>query len=155
MNSKVKVVADEAGNIIRVSKNNPEWGHILVEQTRRIIDENNFIRTRRVSALIHGKVDELKDLGWVGNQELPGKIVVKERLEPFNVEEPERDYKIAGETKIVCCYEGMPIYRKAFYTENLSAFDETQPHTNGEEIAAAYKAKEGSSVSENADFDRL
>ena len=34
MNSKVKVTADELGNVVVISKNNPEWGHIRLEQVR-------------------------------------------------------------------------------------------------------------------------
>lgn len=138
MNSKVKVTADPAGNIIVISNNNPEWGYIRVEQTRMIVDDRGFARRKVVSALITGKVEDLKGFGWSANQEVDGKIIVKERTIPFNTNEPERDYKIAGDTGIVCCYYGEPIYRKAFYTSNLQAHDETVEHTNGEDIKAAY-----------------
>jgi hypothetical protein len=138
MNSKVKVTADPAGNVIVISSNNPEWGYIRVEQTRMVIDDRGFARKRMVSALITGKVEDLKGFGWSANQEIDGKIVVKERTLPFNTSEPERDYKIAGDTGIVCCYYGEPIYRKAFFTTNLMAHDETIEHTNGEDIKAAY-----------------
>lgn len=138
MNSKVKVTADAAGNVIVPSKKNPEWGHIRVEQTRMIIDERGFARRKTVSALIPGTIADLKGFGWSKDQEIEGKIIIKERLEPFNTENPERDYKIAGETKVVCCLDGQPIYRKSFYTLNMNAYDETIEHNNGDAIKAAY-----------------
>jgi len=140
MDSKVKVTADETtGAVVSVSKNNPEWAHIRVEQSRIVIDDSGFARKRVISALVHGKTEDLKSFGWKADQELPGKIVFKESLEPFNVGQPERDYKIAGKTNIVCCQDGQPIYRKTFYTLNSSAEDVSVSHTNGEDIRAAYK----------------
>lgn len=158
MNSRVRVTADAAGNVIVPSKNNSEWGHIRVEQTRMIIDDRGFARKKTVSALIPGTINDLKGFGWSKDQEVEGKIVVKERLEAFNAEEPERDYKIAGDTGIVCCADGQPIYRKAFYTLNMNAYDETIEHTNGEDIKAAYAEladKKKSALQPNEDFNKL
>ena len=139
MNSKVKVTAEEVtGNVVVVSKNNPEWGHIRVEQSRTTIDDNGFARKRNISALIHGTVEDLKSFKWVNGQEVPGKIIAKESLEPFNYNQAERDYKIAGKTGIVCCQDGQPIYRKTFYTLNSSAEDVLVAHNNVEDIRAAY-----------------
>jgi hypothetical protein len=138
MNSKVKVTADEAGNVVIVSKNNPEWAHIRVEQSRIVIDDNGFARKRVISALVHGTVEDLKSFGWTKGVELPGRIVFKESLEPFNAAQPERDYKIAGKTGIVCCQDAQPIYRKTFYTLNTSAEDVSVAHNNIEDIRAAY-----------------
>jgi hypothetical protein len=147
MNSKVKVTADETGSVIVVSKNNPEWAHIRVEQSRIVIDDNGFARRKTISALVHGTVEDLKSFGWTKGQELPGKIIFKESLEPFNVNQPERDYKVAGKTGIVCCQDGQPIYRKTFYTLNTSAEDVSVAHTNIEDIRAAYA--EGAELDEN------
>ena len=138
MNSKVKVTADETGSVIVVSKNNPEWAHIRVEQSRIVIDDNGFARKKTISALVHGTVEDLKSFGWAKGQELPGRIIFKESLEPFNVNQPERDYKVAGKTGIICCQDGQPIYRKTFYTLNTSAEDVAVAHTNVEDIRAAY-----------------
>lgn len=136
--SKVKVTADAAGNVIVPSKNNKDWGYIRVEQTRMVIDENNIARKKTVSALINGTIEDLKGFGWTKNQEVEGKIIIRERVEAFNDENPERDYKIAGETGIVCTVNDQPIYRKAFYTMNMNAFDEPMAHDNGVHIKAAY-----------------
>jgi hypothetical protein len=138
MNSKVKVTADELGNVVVISKNNPEWGHIRLEQVRATIDDNGFVRKRTISALVHGTVEDLKSFSWYKNQEVSGKIVFKESLEPFNLNNPEKDYKIAGKTGIVCCQDGQPVYRKTFYTLNSSAEDVAVAHNNTEDIKAAY-----------------
>lgn len=155
MNAKVRVTADAAGNVIVPSKNNPEWGHIRVEQTRMVIDERGFARKKKVSALIPGTIEDLKGFGWVKDQEVEGKIVVKERLEAFNADEPERDYKIAGETKVVCCIDGQPIYRKSFYTTNPNAHDETIEHDNGEAIKAAYAEIQEAKRNASESIDKL
>jgi hypothetical protein len=146
MNSNVKVTADAAGNVVVPSKNNPEWGHIRVEQDRILIDERGFARKRRISALIPGLISDLKSFNWKNGQELKGTIIVKEQLTPFNKKDPERDYKVAGKTGIVCCIEGQPIYRKTFYNNNPATVDvfitdefgNPVMHDNGDAIRAAY-----------------
>jgi hypothetical protein len=138
MNSRVKVTADELGNVVVVSKNNPEWAHIRVEQSRVVIDDGGFARKKTISALVHGTTDDLRDFGWRAGQELPGTIIFKESLEPFNAKDPERDYKVAGKTGVVCCVDGQPIYRKTFYSTNANAQDTAVAHNNVEDIRAAY-----------------
>jgi len=136
----VTITADQFGNVIVPSENNAEWGHVRVEQTRVQIDEKGFLRRTNMSALIHGKVEELSQVGFFKGQKLPGKIVVMESLEPFNTKDPVRDYKVAGTTGIVCCVDGQPIYRKTFYREDPNSQDELQAHNNTEDIKSAYQA---------------
>jgi len=153
MDAKVVVAADKAGNVIVRSSNNPEYGHIRVEQTRMVIDDSGFARRKKLSALIPGLVEDLRGFGWTAGELVDGKIIVKESLTPFNTQEPERDYKIAGNSGIVCCQDGMPIYRKNFFTLSASAEDTSVEHTNGEEIKAAYaELKETSAMKPNEDF---
>lgn len=153
MDAKVVVAADKAGNVIVRSSNNPEYGHIRVEQTRMVIDESGFARRKKLSALIPGLVEDLKGFGWEAGELVSGKIIVKESLTPFNANDPERDYKIAGNSGIVCCQDGQPIYRKNFFTLSSSAEDTSVEHTNGEEIKAAYaELKETSAMKPNQDF---
>jgi len=148
MNSKVKVTADPAGNVVIPSKNNSDWGHIRVTQERLLADDRGFVRNKTISALIPGLVVDLKRYGWKKDQEVEGTIIFKEQLTPFNTKEPERDYKVAGKTNVVCCIDGQPIYRKTFYKEDPKAKDvhildeQGNPvsHNNGDEIKAAYKA---------------
>lgn len=137
MTSKVKVTANEAGNVIVLSKDNSTYGHIRVEQKRTVITDKGWVRVKNISALLHGTVSELESLEYQDGQILPGKIVIKESLVPFNAKTPETDYKMAGNTGIVCCVDGQPIYRKAFYNPSGNDHDETIAHDNGEAIRQA------------------
>jgi hypothetical protein len=163
MNSKVKVTADAAGNVVTPSKTNPEWGHIRVEQAKIVIDERGFARKKVISALIPGTIKDLKSFGWKANQEIEGTVIFKEQLTPFNPKEAERDYKVAGKTDVVCCIDGQPIYRKTFFKTESNAKDicimdeQGNPvtHDNGEAIRAAYLAiseKEASEANTNIDL---
>jgi hypothetical protein len=146
MNSKVRVMADAAGNVVVPSKNNSEWGHIRVTQDRMVIDDRGFARKRTLSALIPGTVNDLKGFGWKKDQEVEGTVFFKEQLEPFNKKDPDRDFKKAGKTDVVCCIDGQPIYRKTFYsqlpqvTDEHILDDEGYPlsHDNVDDIRAAY-----------------
>jgi len=153
MKSKVKVTADKAGNVISVSKNNPEWGHIRVEQTRMVIDERGFARTTRISALIPGEVAALASFGFTAGQELAGTIYVKEQTNPFDTKAPERDLKIAGATGIICKIGEEYIYRKNFYSENSDKADETIEHTNPQEILDAYAKLKESAIAPSQEFN--
>lgn len=130
----VTIAADKEGNLISVSPKNPEYGSIRVEQIAQEINKNGWFSFKKRSALIKGKVSDLVEAGFKVGQPLPGKIVVRESLIPFNIENPERDLKIAGESGIVCRYEDQPIYRQSFYTTELSEQDQLIMHTNTEEI---------------------
>jgi hypothetical protein len=134
MNTKVLVTADDQGNVIGVSKNNPEFGYIRVEQTLPTVSDKGWLKISKRSALIKGRVEELMLLGYTQGQVLPGTIVVKESLEPFNNENPGRDLKFAGDTGVVCRIDDQPIYRQSFYTTNPNSFDELISHNNTDEI---------------------
>lgn len=153
MKSKAIVTADKAGNIISVSKNNPEFGHIRVEQRRMIVDENGFARTTRLSALVPGKVEQLAAFELAAGDVMPGVIYVKESTTPFDKVNPERDLKVAGTTGVVCKLGNDPIYRKNFYSSNPGQLDETIEHTNGQEILDAYNAAKASAIAPSAEFN--
>ena len=156
MDSKVKVTADSAGNVIVKSQHNADFGHIRVEQTRMVIEENGFARQKKLSALIPGKISDLKGFGFEAGQEVEGKIVVKESIKPFNKRDPERDYKVAGKSGVICMVGEDPIFRKHFYTLSGTADDVLVAHDNDEEIKEAYAAlkEDGAEALEpNKDFD--
>lgn len=132
--SKVVVTADADGNVIGVSKNNPEYGYVRVEQTVNQINDRGWLRVTKRSALIKGLVKDLIEAGLTSGKEIPGKIVVVESFQPFNTENPDRDLKIAGQTGVICRVDDEPIYRQTFYTSNLSAQDEFIMHNNTHEI---------------------
>lgn len=154
----VKVTADAAGNVIVPSKKNPEYGHIRVEQERMVLDDSGFSRRKVVSALMPGTISDLKGWGWSKDQMVDGCVYFKESLTPFNPKDPERDYKVAGKTGVICEIDGKPIYRKTFYSKNPDMNDVyildqegyILSHTNGEEIRAAYAALK-EQEKENAD----
>ena len=152
MNSKVIVLADETtGSVVNVSQNNPEYGYIRVQQVRTMIDDNGFLRRKPVSALIPGTLAELKESGFFAGQELDGKIVVEESLEPFNEKDPKRDLKIAGDTGVVCTLGGLPIYRRTKMSFDGNVADKLIKHDNVEQLRNAYAAQSGkSSAIENA-----
>lgn len=153
MSKKVKVTSNDEGAIIIVSENNPDYGHIRVTQERIIFDINGFAKPRVISAFVHGTLDDLKSIGWSAGQEVEGKIIERESLKPFNPKQPERDYKVAGKTGVICNVDGQPIYRKTLYTTNINALDERIAHTNTNEIKLAFDAlKEQEALKPSQEF---
>ncbi len=153
MKSKVIVVADPAtGGVINVSENNPEWGYVKVQQTVIVVDKS--IATRRVrTALINAPLVDLKLMEFYAGQQLDGNIVVEESFIPFNKKDPNRDLKVAGETGILCTYEGQPIYRRTYFTTKSIAKDVEIAHDNIEELKAAYaKSVKTETLKPNEEF---
>jgi len=136
-NSNVKVTGTESGQVVIPSDNNTAYAHVRVTQKRNFVDDRGWLKKKELSALILGETADLTELNLFTGQELPGKIVIKESLFPFNVNNPEKDYKFAGDTGVVCCLDGQPIYRKAFYDETGKDEDVFIKHNNGSAIKAA------------------
>jgi hypothetical protein len=134
MSYQVNVSSNEDGGIITLSKNNPEFGFIRVTQRRLVINKKGWVNMRELSALVQADVETLKSLEWSANQKLSGNIIIKESLEPFNNEYADKDLKVAGDTGIVCCLDGQPIYRKCFYDPTGNDPDTLVQHNNADEI---------------------
>lgn len=153
-NDQVEIVPNEHGAKIRVSANNPEYAHVLLVQNKTWIAPSGWVRQRRMSTLLNGKTEVIKELGLGKKKYLPGQIVIKEQLEPFQSNDPDRDIKYAGDTGVICCKEGEIIYRKCFYDSSGLDTDVLIAHTNGDAIREANAAKaEGTdevSVDDNA-----
>ena len=148
MDGIVVVKADDQGNIIGVSANNPEYGYVKLQQLTMQINDEGWLRQSLRTALIKGKVEDLIASNFKAEQVLPGKIIVRESLTPFNPENPDKNLKIAGATGIVCRVDDQPIYRQTFYTQNENAIDEFIMHDNTTEIKEVMNAqKEISSLS--------
>ena len=111
----VTIVPDEQGNAIRVSKTNAEYAHIRLVQQKVFFNTQGWVDNKSRSTLVHGKLEDLKAMGFEPGQELSGNIVIREQTEPFNSSNPDRDLKKAGDTGIICCAHGEPIYRRTFY----------------------------------------
>ena len=137
MESKTKVTGDELGNVITQSVNNPDYGYVRVEQVRSMYDDNSFLRRRKVSALIQGTMEDLKQEGYYLGQELPGKVVIIESLNPTNKKDATKNIKTAGNTGVVCKVGNQPIYRRTLYTIITNLSDELVKHDNVDEIRAA------------------
>lgn len=138
--SKVKVrKADENGNVISISKN-PEYGFITVEQDA-IEFNHGWLRTVNRSALVHGRVEDLKMCKYTAGSEIPGKIVIIESLVPFDNENPDRDLKLAGSTGVICRVDDQPIYRRSFFTTNMNDTDQFIAHSNADEIREVQAAQ--------------
>jgi hypothetical protein len=131
--SKVTVTEDKNGNIVTISDNNPEFGFIKVSQLVTQI-ANGWLRQVVRTAIINGKLDDLVEAKFKKGQELPGKIVIIESFNPFNLKNPDQDLKIAGDTGVICRVDDQPIYRQSVYTVNDQAQDEFIMHDNTEEI---------------------
>ena len=137
MQKQVEILADDMGNVIRQSNNNSEYGYIRLQQDRVTFGNGGWVKRSKVSTLLHGKLEDLQSLDFKADSELAGKIIIKEQLEPFNSNDPDRDYKYAGDTGIICCVDGKPIYRKTFFVADSTAQDVLLAHTNGEDIKDA------------------
>ena len=137
MPNQVEVLADDMGNVVRLSKNNPEYSHIRLGYKSISIGKGGWLRERNLTALIMGTTEDLTSYAKNLGKTLPGKIVVKESLNPFNTKDPNRDLKYAGDTGVVCCVDGQPIYRKTEYTYDVNAQDVLINHDNGDDIRSA------------------
>ena len=137
MQTQVNIVADDMGNVIIQSKNNSEYGYVRLQQDRVTFGNNGWVKKSNVSTLLLGKLEDLQSLNFKSGDVIAGKIVIKEQLEPFNSNDPDRDYKYAGDTGIICCVDGQPIYRKAMFTADVTAQDVLLAHTNGQDIKDA------------------
>jgi hypothetical protein len=131
--NKVKVVADEFGNVIRVSQNNPEYGFVRVEQDAVEVS-NGWVRRKVRSSIIPGLVSDLKAIGWEADQMLDGKITVKESLDAIMESNPDFGVKRAGQDGPICVFEDQPIYRRTYYTLDVNDQDVFIQHTNVDEI---------------------
>tara|TARA_B100001173_G_scaffold301534_1_gene302222 strand:+ start:879 stop:1463 length:585 start_codon:yes stop_codon:yes gene_type:complete len=137
MQNQVNIVADDMGNVIRQSQSNPEYGYVRLQQNRVTIGANSWVKNSNRSTLLLGKLEDLQALDLKANQTLPGKIIVKESVEPFSGNDPDRDLKYAGDTGIICAVDGQPIYRKSFFTADVYAEDVLVAHDNGHAIREA------------------
>jgi len=135
--NKVQIIPDELGNVVRQSKNNSEFGYVRLQQDRVTYGTNGWVKRSQVSTLLHGKMDDFDAIGIKDQSELNGKIIIKEQTEPFSANMPDRDLKYAGDTGVICCIYGEPIYRKTFFVTDVNAEDVFVAHDNGDAIREA------------------
>ena len=146
---KVQIVPDELGSVVRQSKNNPEYGFVRLTQDKVSYTSTGWLKRSTRSTLLAGKMEDFDAVDMKNQTELPGQIIVVEQTEPFNANDPDRDLKIAGETGIICCVDGEPIYRKTFFDPTGQKHDTLLDHTNGDAIREANNVEESASKSAN------
>lgn len=138
----VTVVADKFGNTIGVFKMHPEYGYVRIRQKLPVINKNGWLRMSIRYGFIKGLVEDLKEANLYPDKIISGKIIVKESLEPFSEENPEKHLKIAGSSGVVCTINDQPIYRDTIYTTNEDARDVYIDHDNSDQIIAAQKDRD-------------
>lgn len=138
----VTIVADKFGNTIGVFKMHPEYGYVRIRQKLPVINKNGWLRMSIRYGFIKGLVEDLKEANLYAGKIIPGKIIVKESLEPFSEENPEKHLKIAGSSGIVCTINDQPIYRDTIYTTDEEARDVYIDHDNSDQIIAAQKDRD-------------
>tara|TARA_R110002020_G_scaffold165825_5_gene353602 strand:+ start:2124 stop:2690 length:567 start_codon:yes stop_codon:yes gene_type:complete len=154
-NSKVRISPDEQGNAIRVSKNNAEYAHMRVTQERVDFSVSGWVNRKVHSTLIHGKTEDLNEMGFKANQELPGNIIVTESFEGRT-----EDLKIAGDTGVILkgvdqeSGEVKDIYRTTRYDSTGQLQHVMIPHINGDEIRKANGNSSTISQSELSDLTK-
>ena len=61
MDTPVKITADLTGAVIGKSDNNEEFGYVRVQQVARKIGKGGWFSFQKRSALLKGKLQDLKD----------------------------------------------------------------------------------------------
>lgn len=155
---KVTIVQDEMGNAIRISKNNPEYGHVVLSQEDTMFTQTGWIRKVTKSTLLHGTVEDLRDEKQLKNKTLQGSIYVIEQFKPFSKDNPDYDLKQAGNTGVICKGTDtetgemdLPIYRKSYYDPTGTMVDVLVPHTNSQEIREANSSETVSRLKANVE----
>ena len=103
------------------------------------------------SALLKGKVADLKTLGYTKGKALAGQIVVTESTTPSNADNLEQDLKVAGESGVVCSIGGANIYRTARFTTDMEAQDALLSHDNKDAIKSAQAELDKANETANLD----
>ncbi len=135
--NQVLVHGNEKGEVIIHAKSGNGYAHIKVSMERMVVDEVGYARKKQIFAQIAGLAKDLEGFGWRSGQMVRGNIVIKERLEPFNSNDPNRDAKRVGKTNTLFKFEGKTIYKKNVYTSDEDAHDLFRDHDNFEEVNKA------------------
>lgn len=124
MSLKVKVVADEQGNVVRVNPDKPDYGSIMLSQLV-FAQSTGFMNQRNRVAFIAGKIEDLnayvEAYGLTPGKELPGRIHVVESFTPhYEGQQP----KLNPQNGRVMLYDDAQVYQKSFYDETGTKMDQ-------------------------------
>lgn len=134
MKQAIKVTANEEGNVVNVSLNNPEYGYIRIAQKTSSFNADGWLKTEDRSFLFKGPLEDLQSVGLQAGDIIPGNLV---RVETLNPESEEAKPKVAGDTGVICKKNGQPIYSSIKYDQSGTDVDQLIAHDNREEIIAA------------------
>jgi hypothetical protein len=139
LSGAVTIMTDQQGRVL-IPTSNPDYSYIKIKQDVVDFSESGWVRDRTRHALIKGPTSLLERLNYKAGQEIPGRIVVKERTTPWKEDQADREMKMAGTTGIPCRLGDEPIYRVAFYDRHGSMEDILVQHDNQDEIRQANTA---------------
>lgn len=124
MSFKVRIVPNEAGEIVQQNPKKPEYGSIMFRQTK-FVYKGNFLSQREKVNFTHGKLDELqkyvKLMEFKANDELPGNIYTIERKEPFYEDQEPKINPTTGNAVLV---DGSFVFQNSFYDQSGTKFDD-------------------------------
>ena len=147
--SKITMLADDNGNVIRASQNDTTTGFIVL-QTKKVQIRGRRAQTVKRSCYISGTLADLKDLQeYWATEGITGKIVIREYVksqvpDEFIVKDRETKLpdwsrmqaKRAGNDGPVLTLGGEPIYRFAIYDETGLESDIIVAHDNSDAVKA-------------------
>lgn len=146
---RITTCKNDSREIVGVSPNNPDFGYIRVEEGGGLTLKGGWVNASSKSALIKGRVEDLRK--WLKTNNLtlgstiPGKVVVRENTEPFyEGQEPKRAGKDGEILTTSIGGKTYNIYRQTEYTTDTNMQDELIPHDNA--ISSAAKAAQGKEI---------
>jgi hypothetical protein len=139
--------------IIMKSKNNPEYGAIMLIEERDSFSGGFANGKRKRVGLLKGKVENLEKLNWKEGQIVPFKIVYKESLEEFYPGQEPKKYPDTNSDgtpneragKLVTCM-GAPIYVNKLAVENTDPMQDELLAIDREPVQAKDASTKGAEI---------
>jgi hypothetical protein len=147
--SKITMLADANGLVVRASQNDTTTGFIVL-QSKKVQVRGRRAKTVKRSCYISGTLEDLQDLQqYWATEGITGKIVVREYVKSQVPDEfiiKDRETKLpdwsrmqakrAGNEGPVLTLGGEPIYRFAIYDETGEMSDIIVEHDNSDAVKA-------------------
>lgn len=105
----------ETGEVVVASGGEKGWGYLRVESETHEFSESGIVNMRKRSCLIKGPLEVLNSLKYTAEQQLSGKIVYVDSLQPTNPMNLDQDKLINPKTQQGITSGGKQVYRTAFY----------------------------------------
>jgi hypothetical protein len=153
--AQIQMLADDNGNIVRVSQNNPETGFIVLHSERFKIPTGRNVYKATRSCYISGKISDLNELrDYFHANGIDGKIVMREYVksevpqefliknkETKAVEWDRMKPKRAGNEGPILTKNGETIYAFAIYDETGTMSDILVAHDNVDAVRSHREAQ--------------